>query len=82
MPLYEFTCTKCGKVFEELLSLAELEAGDLECPTCGARWEDGCDSFWEGVRADGWFPGRCPACGGSLPEWWVTEIDAHVERHA
>ncbi|MBK6735097.1 MAG: zinc ribbon domain-containing protein [bacterium] len=37
MPLYEFTCTKCGKVFEELLSLAELEAGDLECPTCGAR---------------------------------------------
>ncbi len=36
MPLYEFTCTKCGKVFEELLSLAELEAGDLECPACGA----------------------------------------------
>lgn len=36
MPLFEFTCSKCGKVFEELLSLAELAAGDLECPACGA----------------------------------------------
>lgn len=36
MPLFEFTCKRCGKVFEELLSLAELEAGDLECPGCGS----------------------------------------------
>ena len=45
----------------------------VDCPACGARWEDGSDSFWERVRADGWFPGRCPACGGSLPEWSVTD---------
>ena len=32
------------------------------------------------VRADGWFPGRCPACGGSLPEWSV--IETPVEHHA
>jgi putative FmdB family regulatory protein len=34
MPLFEFNCLKCGKVFEELLSLAELEAGDVACPAC------------------------------------------------
>ena len=34
MPLFEFTCRKCGHVFEELLSLAELEAGDVACPAC------------------------------------------------
>lgn len=34
MPLFEFSCLKCGKVFEELLSLAELEAGDVACPAC------------------------------------------------
>lgn len=34
MPLFEFTCAACGKVFEELLSLAELEAGDVACPSC------------------------------------------------
>jgi len=34
MPLFEFNCLKCGKVFEELLSLAELEAGDVSCPAC------------------------------------------------
>ncbi len=34
MPLFEFTCGKCGHVFEELLSLAELEAGEVACPAC------------------------------------------------
>ena len=34
MPLFEFNCLKCGKVFEELLSLAELEMGDVACPAC------------------------------------------------
>ncbi len=36
MPIFEFDCRKCGKVFEELLSLAELEAGAVACPECGA----------------------------------------------
>jgi hypothetical protein len=60
--------------------VAPLGLAAVECPTCGARWEDGSDGFWARVRADGWFPGRCPACGGSLPEWSVNGIA--VERHA
>jgi putative FmdB family regulatory protein len=36
MPLYEFRCTGCGHVFEELI----LRRGDLEevvCPACQAK---------------------------------------------
>jgi hypothetical protein len=43
----------------------------VDCPSCGARWEDGSANFWDRVLSDGRFPGRCPACGGSLPEWSV-----------
>ena len=37
MPMYEFTCRKCGATFEELMSLAEMEASKPECPECGSK---------------------------------------------
>ena len=37
MPLFEFTCSKCGKVFEELLTLADLESAAVACPDCGSN---------------------------------------------
>jgi hypothetical protein len=49
--------------------LPDLGRAAVDCPTCGAHWEDGSVAFWEGVRRAGAFPGRCLACGGSLPEW-------------
>jgi putative FmdB family regulatory protein len=36
MPLYEFTCTRCGKTFEELV-LAGLDAFGVTCPECGSE---------------------------------------------
>jgi putative FmdB family regulatory protein len=46
MPLYEFTCRECGAVFEEIVSLAELEAGEVACPACGsASVERGLSTF-------------------------------------
>jgi hypothetical protein len=52
-------------------SPAPLGHASVDCPSCGARWEDASPGFWAHVRACGWFPARCPACGGSLPEWTV-----------
>jgi hypothetical protein len=52
----------------------------VDCPSCGAQWEDGSTSFWARVRANGWFPARCPACGGSLPEWTTVSDDVPAER--
>lgn len=37
MPIYEFTCRKCGGDFEELTTHAEAEAGEVACPDCGAK---------------------------------------------
>jgi len=41
----------------------------VRCPTCTSEWADSSPSFWARVRANHHFPGFCPACGGSLPEW-------------
>lgn len=53
----------------ELDPSAAPRTAAVECPTCTATWSDGSESFWAMVRANGHFPGYCPACGGSLPEW-------------
>ena len=46
MPLYEFTCRKCGHSFEELLSLSEAAAGKVACPACRSKAvEKGFSSF-------------------------------------
>lgn len=37
MPLFEFNCQKCGHSFEELLSLSEVDGGDLKCPACSSK---------------------------------------------
>jgi hypothetical protein len=60
---------------------APLGHAAVDCPTCGARWEDASTGFWERVRSAGWFPGRCPACGGSLPEWSVCPRPTPTSRH-
>ncbi|MBK9064365.1 MAG: zinc ribbon domain-containing protein [Acidobacteria bacterium] len=36
MPLYEFTCEKCGATFEELVG-AGLEDFGVTCPECGSE---------------------------------------------
>jgi hypothetical protein len=41
----------------------------VRCPTCTSVWADDSARFWTVVRKCGHFPGFCPACGGSLPEW-------------
>ncbi|MFH1074629.1 MAG: zinc ribbon domain-containing protein, partial [Candidatus Firestonebacteria bacterium] len=35
MPLYEFACEKCKKVFEELLYSSDIS--NVSCPGCGGR---------------------------------------------
>ena len=37
MPLYEYECESCKKVFTVALSLREHEEGKLVCPGCGSK---------------------------------------------
>ena len=49
MPLYEFTCKKCGHNFEELMTQTEKNDGKTKCPTCkSTRLEQGFSSFATG----------------------------------
>lgn len=37
MPIYEYCCTNCGKLFSRQMKMSEHDKGDLECPECGGR---------------------------------------------
>jgi len=37
MPLYEYECRDCHKVFAVVLSLKEHEAKEAACPGCGSK---------------------------------------------
>jgi putative FmdB family regulatory protein len=36
MPIYEFKCNKCEKIFEQLIFSSDEEE-NLACPSCGQR---------------------------------------------
>ncbi len=36
MPLYEYRCQKCGKTFEVLRRMRDID-NDLECPDCQSQ---------------------------------------------
>ncbi len=36
MPVYDFTCLKCKKIFTLTLSLKEYAKDKLKCPSCGS----------------------------------------------
>ena len=62
MPLYEFTCRKCGHRFEELLGMSEAAAGKAKCPACGSKAvEKGFSSFATSTAGGG---GGLPSGGG------------------
>ncbi len=50
-------------------TLLEVVEAEVKCPTCRLTWRDDSLDFWVMVRQWGYFPGTCPACNGSLPEW-------------
>lgn len=63
MPLYEFSCKKCGHAFEELLMASELERARPKCPACGSpRTERGISSFAAQTGSGGGSGGG--SCGG------------------
>lgn len=68
MPLYEFNCKKCGHNFEELMTLSEINSGNLKCPACNSkRVERGMSSFatsGDTLGGGGGFPGGGCGSGG------------------
>ncbi|MBW1669923.1 MAG: zinc ribbon domain-containing protein [Deltaproteobacteria bacterium] len=36
MPIYEYTCKKCNKIFESLV-LSSRDIKEIQCPECGSE---------------------------------------------
>ena len=60
MPIYEFSCQKCGKVFEEIMAFSALENLALECPDCQSTLVSKGLSSFATVSGD---DGGCPSAG-------------------
>ena len=37
MPVYDYTCNDCQKVFETFLTLEEHDHEKIRCPDCGSK---------------------------------------------
>ena len=37
MPTYDFGCFGCGEIFEDFVTLADLEKNVVKCPKCGKK---------------------------------------------
>ena len=60
MPMFEFKCTKCSNVFEELIRNPK-DNNDVQCPGCGSQdVERVLSSFAVSTGSSG---GSLPTCG-------------------
>lgn len=52
MPLYEYECRKCGRLFDARRGIDEDDTG-VECPTCGAGDPKRAFSTFSSTSSDG-----------------------------
>ncbi len=64
MPIYEYSCAGCGKVFEELI-LRHTDEAELACPSCKGGQVSRLISRPAAPRTAGGSPssGPAPSCG-------------------
>ncbi len=61
MPIFEFSCRACGTSFEDILTFAEMEAGEAQCPQCASHdVERALSTFATGGGEGG------PSCGSGF----------------
>jgi putative FmdB family regulatory protein len=51
MPLYEFFCRACQKVFSKVLTITEHEREEIGCPHCGSKDVEQCWSAFSAVTS-------------------------------
>ena len=62
MPIFEFACRDCGTSFEEIMTFAQMEAGEARCSGCGStKVERRLSAFATGTGGTGGVAG--PPCG-------------------
>jgi len=62
MPIYEYTCTECGKRFDTLRAMSEADA-PISCPDCGSGETKRALSLFAVHGKSGVFSGSGSSCG-------------------
>jgi len=65
MPVYEYRCKECGKIYDVFHKVREI-ADDVECPGCGSRKYErliAAPSIVMGGQSGGDAPAGCCGCG-------------------
>ena len=63
MPLYEYTCPKCGLKFEKLRSMSQCDQ-DMECPHCHSSATRVLSTFASFSKGnEGSSDSSCSSCG-------------------
>lgn len=63
MPIYEYSCQKCGKVFEKLTKACSRDE-EMECPECGSKETKRIFSVFGVGGAAGGSESHGPSCSG------------------
>jgi putative FmdB family regulatory protein len=64
MPIYEYRCENCGKVFEKLTKACNRDE-EMECPVCGSKETRRIFSVFGVSGSDsGGGESHGPSCGG------------------
>lgn len=54
MPIYEYSCEKCGKVTEKLVSIS-ADNGQIECPECSGTAVKKMSASAFHLKGGGWY---------------------------
>lgn len=63
MPIYEYTCAKCKKRFEQLVRSMKAADDPVKCPECGSDQTARSLSVFAVSSADGGGASDVPMCG-------------------
>ncbi|MGM0441963.1 MAG: FmdB family zinc ribbon protein [Elusimicrobiota bacterium] len=62
MPIFTYKCSKCEKIFEEIVGVISEEE-ELKCPECGSKEVDKqLSSFSVGKTSETSSVSSCPTC--------------------
>ena len=63
MPIFEYKCKNCGRVFDELVKSCEQK---VTCPACGGEGERSYSGkiYTATGKSGGGCSGNCKTCGG------------------
>ena len=65
MPLYDYSCEKCGKRFELIRNISDVS--DVKCPDCNSTCRKNITATSFQLKGSGWYKtdykSHGPACG-------------------